>query len=194
MNDRVYLTNKSYIGYYKNFSVTAVPAPTTNYKLPLPAGQRIEYYRGRLYVAKGNVIYIADALCDHYDIRTGFRVFENDITMLRAVDNGIYVSDGNTWFLQGAEPDEFQRTKVSDSDAIPYTDSIISGLYVGSGIAGNMAIWTSTYGICIGDNTGVVKNLTSDRYYMSSGTSGYGMGDCAVRNKNGQVHYITSLE
>ena len=190
VNDRIYFTNKGYIGYFHNLLATALSDPNISFKLPLPAGQRIAYYRGRLYVAKGKVLYISDALCDHYDIRTGFRVFENDITMVREVDNGIYVADSKTWFLQGAEPDEFQRAKVSDSDVIPFTDCLISGLLVGDGIAGNLAIWTSTDGICVGDNSGAVKNLTRARYYMAS----HGIGGSAVRNLNGQVHYITSIE
>jgi hypothetical protein len=189
-NDKVYLTNDHYIGYHKNNSMTPLADPGVTYKLPLPAGQRIAYYKARLYVAKSKVLYISDALCDHYDIRTGFRVFENDITMLIAVDKGLYISDGKTWWVPGAEPEEFQKIKVSDTDAIPYTDSLVSGILVGEGIDGNVALWTSTEGVCLGDNSGTVKNLTRARYAMSS----HGAGGAAVREDNGQVHYITTLQ
>ncbi len=189
-NDKVYLTNGHYIGYYKSNSVTALADPGVTYKLPLPSGQRIAYYKGRLYVAKGEVLYISDALCDHYDIRTGFRVFENDITMLIAVDKGLYVADGKTWWVPGAEPEEFQKIMVSDTDAIPYTDRLVSGILVGDGIEGNVAIWTSTEGVCLGDNSGTVKNLSRIRYAMSS----HGAGGAAIRESGGQVHYITTLQ
>jgi len=188
-NDRVYMTNNEGIWYYKD-SLVALTDPAVNYKLPLPAGKFIAYYRGRLYVAKGKVLYISDALCDHYDIRTGFRVFANDITMLIAVDKGLYVADGETWFVSGAEPDEFHRDRVLDVDAIPYTAVLIDGEYVGDGVQGNHALWASADGICLGNSDGAVKNLTRSRYAMTD----YGIGGAAIRKVNETVHYIATLE
>lgn len=189
-NDRVYMTNNTYIGYFNNEAVTAVPDPDINYKVSLPAGQRVAYYKGRLYVAKGKVLYISDALCDHYDVRTGFRVFENNITMLRAVDKGLYVADGKTWFIPGAEPDEFQKVMVLDVDAVPFTDRLVNGMEIKDGIDGNVAMWVSEGGICIGDSQGSVKDLTGDRYNMGVHVA----GSSVLRNVNGVVHYITTLQ
>jgi len=187
-NDRIYLTNGSYIGYYKD-SATALSDPSITYKLPLPPGQRIAYYRGRLYVAKGSVLYISDALSDHYDVRSGYRAFENDITMLIPVDNGLYVADGRTWFVPGTEPEEFQKMMVYDADVIPFTDKNINGENIGDGSVGKMAIWVASDGICLGDNNGQVKNLTRVRYAMST----HGEGGAAVRKEDGLTHYITTL-
>jgi hypothetical protein len=188
-NNRVYLTNGSYIGYLREYTLTALTDPGITYKLPLPAGKFIAYYRSRLYVAKRNVLYISDSLSDHYDIRTGYRAFTNNITMLLAVDKGLYVADGETWFISGTEPDEFHRENVSDVDAIPYTAVVIDGKNVGDGLSGNLAMWVSRKGICFGDNDGRVKNLTSSRYAMSP----HGMGGAVVRNVSETVHYITTL-
>jgi hypothetical protein len=195
VNDRVYMTNGSYIGYYNNLTMHTLANPSMNYKLPLPAGKFIAYYRGHLLVAKGSVLYIADALCDHYDIRTGFRVFENDITMLRPVDEGVYIADGNTWFLIvkrnfADDPDDFKKEKVLDVDAIPYTDVNINGKDITEGIEGNLAMWTSTAGICLGDNKGVAKVINQDKYYIGP----RGIGTAMIRNVNGQVHYLATLE
>jgi hypothetical protein len=189
-NDRIYMTNDSYIGYLHDNALTVLADPGITYKLPLPAGRFIAYYRARLYVAKGKVLYISDALCDHYDIRTGFRVFANDITMLIAVEKGLYVSDGVTWFVFGAEPDEFQKKQILDSDAIPYTAVSINGKIMGDGIPGECVLWTSTDGICLGDSDGTVKNLTRSRYAMSE----HAVGGAVVRNLNETVHYITVLQ
>lgn len=189
-NDRVYLTNGHYIGYYHNQAVTALSDPNITYKLALPAGQRIAYYKGRLYVAKGKVLYISDALCDHYDIRTGYRTFENDITMLTAVDKGLYVADGKTWWIPGASPEEFEKIQVMDVDAVPFTDKVIKGQFIGEGSTGNMALWVSEEGICLGDSEGNVKDLTHNRYAMTP----HGLGGAAIRKISGSVHYITTLE
>jgi hypothetical protein len=189
-NDRVYMTNGAYIGYFRDNVLTPLSNPNVTYKLPLPSGKFICYYRGRLYVAKSNVLYISDALCDHYDIRTGYRTFANDITMLVAVDKGIYVSDGVTHFISGADPETFQRDKVLDSDAIPYTAIVVNGNLLGEGVQGNCALWVSTDGIILGDSDGTVKNLTRSRYTMST----HGVGSGALRNVNETLHYIVTLE
>jgi hypothetical protein len=146
-------------------------------------------------VAVGKVLYVSDALCDHYDVRTGFLVFEKDITMVRPVDKGIYVSDGQTYFITvkrefADDPDDFRREHVLDADAIPYSDTIINGKDVGEGLDGNIAIWTSSAGICLGDNKGIAKVVTLGRYSMPS----RGIGAAVIRNKEGQVHYLASLE
>jgi hypothetical protein len=195
VNDRVYMTNGSYIGYYSNLSMNSLAAPTATYKVPLPAGRFIAYLKGVLFVAKGKVLYISDALCDHYDVRTGYRVFENDITMLRPVDDGIYVADGRTWFLVekrafADDPAEFKKEPVLDNDAIPYTDININGKDLAEGVDGNFAMWCSQDGICIGDNKGMVTIKNNDTYHLTHRA----IGAAAVRNSNGITHYLTVLE
>ena len=190
VNSRVYMTDNFFIGYYSSSAIFALPSPVQKYKLPLPAGKFIRYYRGCLYVARGKVLYISDALCDHYDIRTGYRVFSGDITLLEAVDNGLYVSDGSTWFITGKGADEFERQKVADEDAIPYTATVITGEDVGEeGISETVVFWVSTAGICVGMNGGKIKFITSGKYSIPSGNQGCSM----VRKQNGQVHYVVTL-
>jgi hypothetical protein len=186
---RVYFTNGHHIGYYDGSAVYALPNPTQTYKLPLPAGRFIFYYQGRLYVAKGNILYISDALCDHYDIRDGFRVFGNDITMCGPVDSGIYVSDGKTWFIAGEVPGEFKRTEVLGVGSVPFTAVATTGEFIGDGASGNVLIWVSDDGICLGDNNGAVKLLTKTKYTIPSSA----MGWAAIRRSGGEVHYIVTL-
>jgi hypothetical protein len=195
VNDRVYMTNGSYVGYYANAGMLNLSDPNINYKVPLPPGRFIAYYKGCLFVAKGRVLYISDALCDHYDVRMGFRIFENDITMLRPVDEGIYVSDGDTWFLVekrafADDPAEFRKEKVLDNDAIPYTDVAINGKDIGESMEGNLAMWTSTDGVCLGDNKGAVKIISQDKYVLSP----HCIGAAVIRNMSGKTHYMTTLE
>jgi hypothetical protein len=195
VNDRVYMTNGSYIGYYSNLSMHSLADPGKEYKVPLPAGKFIAYRKGVLYVAKGKVLYKSDALCDHYDVRTGFSVLENDITMLRPVDDGIYVSDGKTWFLVekrafADDPAELKKEPVLDNDAIPYTDVNINGKDLAEGTEGTFAMWCSQDGICIGDNKGTVVIKNKDTYYFTPRA----IGAAAVRSVNGITHYLTVLE
>ncbi len=191
VNDRVYMTNGAYIGYYKNGLMNNLAAPVTNYKMSLPPGKFITYMKGQLFVAKGKVLYISDALCDHYDIRTGFRIFNNNITMLKSINDGIYIADGDTWFLSIVDDSDFlKRLAILDVDSIPYTDVIINGKDISGGMPENFLMWTSTKGICIGDSKGNVLIPTLDKYNMP----GKVIGTAVIRNNNGNVHYVAALQ
>lgn len=188
-NDRIYYTNEKQIGYVKSNTDNSLPNPDREFKEPLPPGQLIEYFMGCLYVARGNILYISDPLCDYYDIRTGYRQFAKRMTMLRAVDEGLYASDDRIWFVKGKGSDEFQRDEVYPSRAIQYTDVRVAGKYIDDGIVGNVALWTSENGICLGDNSGKVTNLTEERYTFSP----TGRGAAVIRENQGIRHYVNSL-
>lgn len=195
VNDRIYMTNGSFIGYYKNYSISSLAQSSITYKLPLPAGQCIAVFQGKLYVASGSVLYMGDALSDHYDMRHGFRAFSNNITIVRPVEKGIYVSAEKTYFVSRIpvsrldEPDEFRREVVLDSVAIRNTDIEIMGPEIKDGMNGICAMWTSEDGICFGDGNGKVTQITEDKYKMS----GYSVGSACLRKINGVSHYVATL-
>lgn len=188
--NRIYMTNGSMIGCLNNQVVTELTNPGITYKNALPAGRFLVAFLARLYVALRNVLYIADALCDHYDVRSGYKVFPKDITMLRPVGNGgMFISAGKTWFIDQGE--ELSLHPVSDNDAIPYTDIVVSGEDIGdAGVQGKVAIWTSSTGICMGDAKGNVKNITKDKFVIGT----HGRGAAVQRGIDGVEHYITVLE
>jgi hypothetical protein len=189
-NDRYYLTNEREIGYIKGATFNTLVDPSREFKLPLPAGSHIEYFMGCLFVSVKNVLYISDPLCDYYDTRTGYRIFTDDITMIRAVDNGLYISDKKVWFVKGKGNDDFEREEVESDPAIPFTDLRTSADSMGYDVSGDVAVWTSSGGgIIIGDSSGTVKDLTSDRYHFDS----FGNGTAFIRNLNNIKHYINTL-
>jgi hypothetical protein len=190
-NDRVYYNNGFECGYVKDFTNYSYMTVTREFKLPLPAGKLIAFYKGCLYVSVKNILYVSDPLCDYYDTRTGYRIFASDITMIRAVDDGIYISDSNdTWFLKGNGNEDFVKIHSDMSPAIIYSDVGVDGNSFGEkGVEGNIAIWTSTAGICLGDNAGTVRNLTERRYFMPES----GRGAAFIREINNTKHYINSL-
>ena len=187
LNDRTYYTNGHEIGFVKDYVNADLSDPAKEFKLPLPAGQLIEVYKTRLYVAKDDVIYASDPLCDFYDVRTGYMQLAGKATMLRAVDNGMYVSDDKTWFLKGDGPEDFTREEVYPSRAIPFTDVRMAGQYLDE--QGAYAIWTAENVICLGDSNGKVVNLTEGRYVLT----GRGRGAGYVREIDNVRHYVNSL-
>lgn len=196
VNDRIYMTNGQWIGYYKGGTLYDLALPTIEYKVVLPAGQHLTYYQGQLFVAAGNVLYISDPLSDHFDIRSGYRQFAGRITMLHGMGKGIYVADGETWFMTRSpairtdEPDEFRRESVLSVDAIPYTDVEINGADVKEGGANDDYLcWVSINGICIGDADGKVAQVTSSKYHLPD----YVVGSAYLRRVSGVNHYIATL-
>lgn len=187
-NDRIYYMNGYQKGYVKGGVDYAFTDPAENYKNPIPAGQLIEEFMGCLYVAQDSKLYIGDPLCDYYDIRHGYKYFTNYINMLRAVDNGIYVSDDRIWFVKGKGADEFVRDEVYPSKAIMYTDIRVNAKYIDDRLSGNVAMWTSINGICLGSN-GAVTNLTEARYTFTE----RGRGTAFMREKSNVRHYINSI-
>lgn len=188
-NTRYYFTNGYEIGYAYDNAGYSLPDPAREFKMPLPAGQLIEYFMGCLYVAKDNVLYISDPLCDYYDVRNGYRIFNKYITMLRAVDGGLYISDDKVWFIKGLANEDFQRDEAYPSPAIMYTDVSVNGKFLDDTIVGKVAIWTSENGICFGDANGTVLNLTDYRYTFTARGRGTGF----IREKENVRHYINTL-
>jgi hypothetical protein len=188
-NDRVYYMNGAECGYVKNGANYAFTDPSRTFKLPLPAGSFCDVYLSCLYVAVGKKLYISDPLSDYYDTRKGYKHFVNDITMVIAVDDGLYVSDDKVWFLRGDAPTELVRSEAYPVRAIPNTDVKVSGKYFSEAIEGEVAIWTSEDGICIGAKGGAVKNFTQARYTFDASANGAGF----VREINNVRHYINSL-
>ena len=189
VNDRVYLTNGTQIGYVKSLAYAALVDPEMEFKCPMPAGQLIEYYRGCLYVAVKNVLYISDPLCDYYDTRTGYRIFAADIRLLRAVDDGLYVGDDKVWWVGGAANEDFDRTEAYAFSPILYTDIRTDGQHVGDGVKGKIAMWTSENGVCIGGNDGTVVNVTEARFAFDP----HGRGSGVIRETGNVRHYINTL-
>ena len=183
VNDRVYLSDATTIGYLKSQAFNYLADPSTLYKRPLPAGRCLAFYRGRIYVAANNVLYISDPLSDFFDTRTGFRTFEADIEMVLAVDSGLYVGADKTYFLAGLSPEEFQRAEVSDDRPVYGTGATKkhNGKIV--------AMWTTKNGIYAGNEGGTVRNVTDGRYRPGD----YSMGSASFLRTSGVDHYQASL-
>jgi hypothetical protein len=188
-NDRVYYTNGFQVGYVQGNSAAGIPDPLLQFKRPLPAGQLIEYYRGCLYVASGSILYISDPFCDYYDTRRGYYQFSSVITLLRAVDAGLYVGDTSVWWVHGESIEDFSRVESYTHSAIIHTDVRVPGQHVLEGIDGNVALWTSASGVCLGDNAGTIINLTEARYSLVQTDR----GSAFIRDINNTRHYINSM-
>lgn len=191
INDRVYFSNGVNIGYVKNGTAYAISMPSIAFKQPLPAGKFIAHYRSRLYSGTKTGLYISDALADCYDVRRGFKQFTGSFTMIRPVENGIYIADeAKTYFMSGLAPEEFQLNLIEENPVISYTDANVSGKDISDGAGEELwAVWTSVKGICIGNGDGQVTNVTRKRFSMTNHVQGAAM----VYNNGEIMQYINSM-
>jgi hypothetical protein len=132
---RVYLSNGA--GFYyagvasgPNFSFLgkndALVLPLrTDQLYPMPVGTLTAFWRGRVLVAKGPVLYASKPhQWEHCDMRRDFKQFSSPITLVQPLDGGLYVgTETELAYLDGAEWDK-----------LSYVQASADGTVLGSGV------------------------------------------------------------
>lgn len=165
---RVYISdlNASTLKHYADYDVD-VNSITINYttqlgnflttfnKDPIFPGELIEKYRGVVFTAKDNFIYLSDPLS--YTTNGNYLEFESNITLLIAVYDGLYVSDEhNLYFLSGDNPLDLTRTLIYNASAIKHTSS--------RNIMTNDVFFFTNKGQIVATNSGKFENLTESKF------------------------------
>ncbi len=197
VNENVYYSNASVNGYIDTLGVSNLHTdPAVEYKETPKPGQHIEYYNGRIYIARNHTLWFTDVFAfSRVDMRYNAIEFKDEITMLKAVDDGLYISLGDindrssVVFLSGATPEEFVQRVVADYGAIEGTATKPKEAFIGDGVKGQVVLWASRKGICLGGNGGSFRNLTTEKYEVP--TNRYGSG--FFRINSGVPQYIASL-
>jgi len=205
-NGIVYATDGIIIGYVLNGAWNDFPAVTaemdidkqsvidyyTATRINPPAGQIVRVFNNRLYVARNNVIWFSDPMAFHrVKKKGGFIQMDGYVTLMEPVDDGIWVSDGNTHFLAGMEPNKFNRVLKAEYSAVINTAVDLNRSLTGDGsIAGQVKMWSSEKGVCLGASGGQFSNLTLKKYTMPTAKVG-----AAIYKEDGNKNqYISVLE
>jgi len=158
----------------------------------LPAGQIIEYYKGKIYVAKDNVLWYSEP--HRYGLTRNSRNFFNfadRITICAAVDNGIFVVADKTYFITFNKDTEAKITEVSQNKAVEGTSLKISGGDLKFDFESECAYWFSEIGPVVGLPNGQVQNLTEDVMAVPDNTSS--VGSSLFRETNGIKQLISTM-
>ena len=169
--NKIFLTNNNIIGYVEDLVYSDFAAPSETYKSIMKPGHLIEWFNGRLYVARGGDVWFSDAVYPgSTDERKNFKQLGGYISMMRAVKDGIYVSNGKeTYFMAGLDPGEAALVKVATYPAILGSDVQIDGERLGlRDISGRAVLWMTSQGICAGLDGGQFINLTQNFYRPTS--------------------------
>jgi hypothetical protein len=175
--DKIFLTNNNVIGYVEDGVYVDFTTPTETYKSLMKPGHLIEWFNGRLYVAQGGEVWFSDAVYPgSTDERKNFKQLGGYISMMRAVKDGIYVSNSKeTYFMAGLDPGEAALVKVAGYPAVLGSDVKIDGDRLGRDISGRAVLWLSPLGICAGLDGGTFINLTQNFYRPTSLTESRAM-------------------
>lgn len=136
-----------------------------------PTASEIAAYKGRIYLAAGRYLWSTELwLYDYIDPTRNFYQFEEDITMLAPMDDGIFVgTEANLWFLKGSQSTGLVRSNVLEFGVVrgslttaPATD-VHPGARQGVLAESMGAVFMTSRGICAGFDGGEVYDLTKGR-------------------------------
>lgn len=158
----------------------------TQWMGPPPAGQLIAYYKGRMFVAVGEVLYPSEPFAyELFDLRNYIQL-DGPITMLAPMEDksgdasGFFVGTSNSCgILTGGGPEEFKYTpKVDYGAALGALTFVDGSLYLDGAVGARMLpMWLSTQGICIGLPNLDISNLSRSTYSFTVGATGAALFD-----------------
>jgi len=144
---------------------------------PAPIGTHICVFKGRMWVAQDNVIWVSEPFAfGKYRISARFFQFSTNVLMMMPVENGVWVSDSTkTGFIRFE--DKFENMKFEKKLDMPAHEwsqcaSLKSFTKSPYKIPGLSAIWSCDEGLMVGDEVGNIHNFTEDKMYYPNGTSG----------------------
>jgi hypothetical protein len=147
-----------------------------------PAGDVLEYHSGRIYIAQGNVVWYTEPL--RYGLvkcATNFLMFPREVTVMKSVEDGIYICADQTYWISGIDTNDFQQRAV-----LPY------GAVKGTGInipkSDNVA-WFSRYGFVIAGLEAQITNVQEEK----SAVSEFENGAMIFREQRGLRQIIATM-
>lgn len=176
----VYLSGKDGEGAYLAGSTTAssfayegdnaslvLPCRTVGTE-PFPVGTITAFWRGRVLVAKGNVLWAGRPSVTHLSDWRDFKQLAGKITAIQPVDDGVYVgTDQDLIFLSGTTWDQLAHQPTKRGPVVPGSGVTVRGdrLKFGDGAGTGMGMVCIAGGeIVAGFNGGQTSSLTAGRY------------------------------
>lgn len=163
-----------------------------HYYEPMPVGQLVCAYRGRLYVARNATLWFSMPMqADYLRSTTNFYMFAHYIDMLQGVDDGLYVADKNgVHFIGGADPFDVRQRTVYPHPVVRSAFARVPGEKFGLPFD-TVPVWWCRDGVMIlGLPNGEIRLLTRDRLAAPE----YGFGAVSVRERDGISQIVSSLQ
>lgn len=158
----------------------------------------LAYFNGRIYMADDNLVWLTLLYNYNYVDRTrNFYQFENPITMLGAVTNGVYVgTEQDIWFLSGTHAEGMKRIPLASYGVL--RGSMLSvpaellkpQLQQETPPSKNAIVFLTNSGMVAGFDSGEMYNLTQADVLFPDGVSAAAM----FRQQDGLNQYVAAIE
>lgn len=134
---------------------------------PMPGGQWVEYWQGRVIVARGTTLFFSEPLrYGVYDPLRGYIQFEQQISWLAPLPSGIFVGLRDTVrFLSGSDYRQLEQ-RVVGGPSWPGAAQVITSPNMPSDLikdADKVAVWMTDVGFAVGLPSGEVIHPQQDR-------------------------------
>lgn len=140
-----------------------------------PLGHICRYYRGRMYIASGNVLWYSEPFqYEQFRLDSNYFEFPEEIREVMPVEDGLWIGSDKLYYLSGEEPDKFKRSTKEHVKIVKGTSTRISGSYIhlDNTPIGYKWLVTSDLGIWVLFNQGLCINLTSENVSLQQADSG----------------------
>jgi hypothetical protein len=149
--------------------------------------------KGRKYSVTANRLYYTLPFQDAKDPRRSSIAYPALITMIQELEDGMWVSTTDRiYFHKGTNPTEvggFTQSAEYNFPAIMGTGEKVSANKMLLQKDGFVAIFATTFGICMGDDNGIITNLSEARFSYIPGRRGISM----IKEANGMIQYIVKF-
>jgi len=189
VNDKVFFSNNSIIGYVHQGLPYPFPEPNQTFKIRMVGGQFLEFYNSRLYAANDANLFYSDAtVLSRMDRRKNAKAFPGRITMLKATMDGLYVSaDNKTYFLKGGDPDDFSLVQVLDEGVIEGSAIAVDGDEMGRGASGRTVYFLTPSGPYKGFPGGIVVERQGGLFGLDEDVD---RATAILKTDNGYQQYV----
>jgi len=148
---------------------------TLNLSAP-PAGELLRFWNGRIWVVVNNTLWFTEPysyeLCNK---SKNYITFEHPIHTVIPLDNGVWVgTDKKTYFIAGDEPPFGIKTEFNFG-VLHAVQETVPGYIINPKIQGEVGIWLSDAGLCMGTSDGSLLNLTDQIYSFPSALAGHSL-------------------
>lgn len=138
------------------------------YKAPMPPVDMMVEHKGVIVASVGGMVIHSDPLdYELFDMINAVLPFDGSLTMLKSIDNGVFVSTpGGVSFITGEAPDVWLVSESYPYQAMTGTAQVVDMNVVGEGGVGKGVLFATSKGICLGTNDGAVRNITERKLAM----------------------------
>lgn len=156
-----------------------------------PRADYMTYFNGRIYMARGNVVWATELWkYDYVDATRTYMMFEGDVTGLGTTGEGIFVgTDKGTFFCHGTFG-EMRKNPVDPNPVIPGSMVDAPDVRYPDSPSRRVVTFLTTQGLIAGMDAGMTRAITADRFSFPDAELVPG---AINRSQDGVSQYLATL-